>query len=637
MKKAYVLVLLLLTVLFSAYNSDNKSNPATDEILTFIFQDFEGSTFPPAGWSLGSGPSIWSRYVGASGYGNGQAALMADFYSVSSGSQEFISANFNPTIAGDSLVFDHAYATYQTEVDRLEIYYSINGGSSWTLLVNLLGGVSGPLVTAPPTTNVFVPTASQWATKRYNLPAGVNKVKFTGISAYGNNLYVDNIRVGQPFTNDVAAISIDAPLTGMLPGSTAPKVTVKNMGTATQSFPVTLTITPGGYSNTQNVTNLSPGTSLQVTFSTVNLNTVGMYNIKSYVQLGSDQNRSNDTATSTTFVSTSARNVMLEYCTGTWCQWCPCGKTTAEAILTQFPQTIVLAYHGPANGSDPFSFFNGNAILSMLSFSGYPTGIIDRTNNPGNYAYPTWQTAVSQRYQAMPVTPVSLLMTAKNYNPSTRQLTATIDAKAIVTLSGQYKINYVIYENNIVYNQTGNGTCPGGSSYVHKWLVRNMVNGAAGENINSGTWNQNQTITKTLTTTIDNQWQADNCYFVVFAYKDASPLYNAEMQMAFKHGVTAPMGTEPVTEIPSIYQLGLNYPNPFNPSTNVKFSVPKSGHATFRIYDVTGQLVSTELDEKIEAGNYNVLIDAGKLSSGVYFYTLSVNGFVDTKKMTIIK
>ena len=67
------------------------------------------------------------------------------------------------------------------------------------------------------------------------------------------------------------------------------------------------------------------------------------------------------------------RNPVLEYCTGTWCQWCPCGEDIIEnTILPNIPNSIIIGYHGPANTSnEPFSFFSGNSIIGALGFSAW--------------------------------------------------------------------------------------------------------------------------------------------------------------------------------------------------------------------------------------------------------------------------
>ncbi len=613
------------------------TTPGLDNVLTSLFQDFEGGAFPPAGWtSEGSGSAFWTRTTDASGYGVGIGSALADFYGISAGLQFSLSTPVIPaSVAGDSVKFDHAYATYTTENDQLQISTSTNGGTSWTVLVTLAGGVSGPLVTAPPTTAVFVPTASQWATKQYSLPVGTNKVKFTGISAFGNELYVDNIQVGTPYPNDAGVSSVDAPNSSIAPGTYQPKATVKNYGTLPQSFATTFTITPGGYTSTQSVTSLAPGATQQLTFADW-IPSIGSYTSTVVTQLGSDQNNSNDTMTAAHLVSDISRAVLLEFCTGAWCQWCPCGDSTAAQLQRTYPGLVVLAYHGPAGTtSDPYSNYNGNNILSLMGFTGYPTAILDRKNSPGDYT--TWTGFCDSRYANNGYTPVSITVRSKTYNAGTRQLDVTLDLTTNITLTPQYKVNYVITEGNLLYAQIGNGTCPGSSTWVHEWVVRNMVNGATGENVNTGTWTSGQTITKTFSTTVNAAWVPENCNLTVFVYKDNAQLGMAEVQNAIVTSVTGSTGVGTGNELPASYELAQNYPNPFNPETNIKFAVPKAGLVSLKLFDITGKEVLTGVNEVLQPGYYNVQIDGSRLSSGVYFYKLNGNGFTETKKMTLVK
>lgn len=92
-----------------------------------------------------------------------------------------------------------------------------------------------------------------------------------------------------------------------------------------------------------------------------------------------------------------------------------------------------------------------------------------------------------------------------------------------------------------------------------------------------------------------------------------------------------------VLDIPAEYSLGQNYPNPFNPSTKIKYSVPQNGLVSIVVYDVTGQVVSTLVNEVKEAGNYEVDFNAAGLSSGIYFYIMTSNEFTQIKKMSILK
>jgi len=92
------------------------------------------------------------------------------------------------------------------------------------------------------------------------------------------------------------------------------------------------------------------------------------------------------------------------------------------------------------------------------------------------------------------------------------------------------------------------------------------------------------------------------------------------------------------SEVPDKFVLNQNYPNPFNPVTNIKFQIPKNGFVEIKIYDVLGRLVNTLVNKELTTGTYETNWNAGSFSSGVYFYTLEVNGAkIQTKSMALIK
>jgi len=91
------------------------------------------------------------------------------------------------------------------------------------------------------------------------------------------------------------------------------------------------------------------------------------------------------------------------------------------------------------------------------------------------------------------------------------------------------------------------------------------------------------------------------------------------------------------SSLPIEYYLSQNYPNPFNPSTIINYSIPKQSNITIKIYDVLGREVTTLVNEVKNPGNYSVEFNAGKLSSGVYIYTLQTSGNIISKKMLLMK
>ena len=89
--------------------------------------------------------------------------------------------------------------------------------------------------------------------------------------------------------------------------------------------------------------------------------------------------------------------------------------------------------------------------------------------------------------------------------------------------------------------------------------------------------------------------------------------------------------------VPAEFVLYQNYPNPFNPSTKIRYQLPRESKVIIKIYDILGSEVITLLNEKKEAGVYEVDFNASHLSSGTYIYRIVAGKFVETKKMLMIK
>lgn len=95
--------------------------------------------------------------------------------------------------------------------------------------------------------------------------------------------------------------------------------------------------------------------------------------------------------------------------------------------------------------------------------------------------------------------------------------------------------------------------------------------------------------------------------------------------------------TQTTGEVPTGFYLGQNFPNPFNPVTNIYFSIPERQHVSVTIRDMLGKEVSLPVNNNLQAGTYKAVFDLSGLSSGVYFYELETERFREVKKMTLIK
>jgi predicted esterase len=277
------------------------------EVMSYVSEDFEEQRCPPAGWTLEyAGDLFWSHYKGASAYGIGTGSMLFCFWNAPAGTiQSLVLSSMGSSVEGDSLSFDYAYAAHPSVTDRLVVETSADRGGTYSMLAGLNGGYSGPLVTTSRQAYPFIPTASEWATKRYALPVGTNRIRFTAMSAWGNYLYLDNCIVGTRAIGDAGAQSIDI----ATPTFTVPQIpmaAVKNHGTAAQTFTVTMLISPGGYASTKTVMSLAGNATMQVTFDrwtpASDTNSVVVF-----TSLGADMDRTNDTLRMQIVVNAASR------------------------------------------------------------------------------------------------------------------------------------------------------------------------------------------------------------------------------------------------------------------------------------------------------------------------------------------
>lgn len=89
--------------------------------------------------------------------------------------------------------------------------------------------------------------------------------------------------------------------------------------------------------------------------------------------------------------------------------------------------------------------------------------------------------------------------------------------------------------------------------------------------------------------------------------------------------------------VPSVFSLRQNYPNPFNSVTIIQFSVARSSHIKINVFDMLGRSVQTIVETYLTPGQYSVKFASHSLSTGVYFYRMYADGFVDTKKFVLVR
>lgn len=283
-------------------------------------------------------------------------------------------------------------------------------------------------------------------------------------------------------------------------------------------------------------------------------------------------------------------NVVLEYCTGTWCGFCPCAhQIINQAILPTYPNTVIIAYHGTS--SDPWYPYS-QTMISTFGFSAYPTGVIGRTS--GIQSRSAWFSFISAQATYQPG--VKIVMQNKVYNAGTRELSATVNITALQDLpAGQYNIYYVITEDHLVYPQNHYSTCGYSgyiNDYVHNHVCKLAVDAPYGEQITSAQWNTGTVHTKQMSIILPTHVNASNAHVNIIVYKYGGALTNSA---AVQNSVSAPQSSFTPTGVSNVkeltadkYELGQNYPNPFNPQTKINFSIPKADFVSLKFYDIRG-------------------------------------------------
>jgi hypothetical protein len=131
-----------------------------------------------------------------------------------------------------------------------------------------------------------------------------------------------------------------------------------------------------------------------------------------------------------------------------------------------------------------------------------------------------------------------------------------------------------------------------------------------------------------------------------YSYLDKSVLsgkyFYRLKQVDFGGSTTYSKSVEVDLGLPKDYSLEQNYPNPFNPSTTIRFALPINAKVSLKIFNTLGQEVATVLNADLEAGIHETIFNSSALSSGVYFYSLKVQGtnssnYTSTKRMILMK
>ncbi len=231
------------------------------------------------------------------------------------------------------------------------------------------------------------------------------------------------------------------------------------------------------------------------------------------------------------------KKVLLEDYTGHGCVNCPGAAVLAHELKEKFcDRVVIIGVHAgyfaqPDFGGDPmfsadFTTEAGNTWDTFFGNSslGNPNGLVDRTQ--GNNGYVLYPAVWGETIDPLLAQPALALITINNdFDAENKTLSTTIKTDFQADLTGNYKLIVCITQDNIIAPQKNNdeeiGETPVDENYVHNHVLRKVINGAWGENLdNSGTVNTTNTYEKTYTQLFATDWIPEDCHIVAFVYEE---------------------------------------------------------------------------------------------------------------------
>jgi len=354
------------------------------------------------------------------------------------------------------------------------------------------------------------------------------QLKFVTINGYGNNLYIDNVTVGNQFNLDVAVGSMNninsgtSYATSTLPFVIAPEVSIINIGkqNITSSFTVTMTAMPGGYTSTKTIASLNSGLSQNVTFDNLTITPGQGIDISVVTNLTGDENPSNNTlAQYTIYLPGTFRTVLLEEWTSSTCAPCASNNPTIDAfVAARFDSIVPIKYHmnWPAPGNDPMYLYNPTQATDRRNYYGVnsvPNVIMDGVVDP-SYPYSDASSLPGAFYPRKNVgTPIAMSVTDTRISNGD-SVKADITVQVLSPLNpGDYYLRVHAVERHIHYV-----TAPGSNGEKDFYDVfRKAYPNSLGLSVPTAVGTYNYTITYALDKVV---WVDSMIYTAAFIQND---------------------------------------------------------------------------------------------------------------------
>jgi thiol-disulfide isomerase/thioredoxin len=357
---------------------------------------------------------------------------------------------------------------------------------------------------------------------------------------------------------------------------------------------------------------------------------------------------------------TPIKRPLVEEYTGTWCSSCAFGNVYFDYLETNYPNAIPVAIHS----GDVMQ--NLDVVLYMSDyFDALPTFLYDRVDFPSNpeaspavSAYP-WPTALDTLDHYLSIqynqTPTATVGIDQVYDPTTREITATITANFVENDAGSFRLNCFVLEDSVTggsdYNQTNSNFSgwTGGPSflqdlinspsiitgYAHNHVLREMLGTPAGATASiPATVTNGSSYSKTFTYTLPVDYDETQISLVGVIQRHGSSVINDRnvVNANSQHLVT---GSSSLWEFEQDF-LNINvYPNPIQATSKIEFYVKENGVISGGIYNVLGEEVTSLFNQHFTQGEYKIELGQYNLSSGVYYVKFNQNEATQSIKVCV--
>jgi hypothetical protein len=141
-----------------------------------------------------------------------------------------------------------------------------------------------------------------------------------------------------------------------------------------------------------------------------------------------------------------------------------------------------------------------------------------------------------------------------------------------------------------------------------------------------------------LSLTVWSSWNMQEYPLAVSSMSDFLNKQSIDEGLVYRaNSALVAVAEDPLPQFPVNYNLAQNFPNPFNPSTTIRYTIPERAQVKLEIYNMLGQLIEVLVDEEQFSGYHEVVFRRTNLASGVYIYRLQAGYFVETRRMIILK